>query len=216
MRILFRIDKESLANTLSRHVRCLQPHFTRLGLNFRAVQADTGSISGFASHEFHVLADSGEDDIAFSSDSDFAANIELAEAVCYDKRAAPTQARTDVDTPNMTTCEAVAEHLNIPLSQTVKTLIVKGRHSQDNPEAPKFIALVLRGDHTLNEIKAEKIADAHTPLTMATEDELKRNWTLSKAISVPICSCLFMSIVRRRHYLTLCQVQILNTNIPQA
>ena len=169
----FHIDQESLANTYQDMYDAYNRIFTRLGLNFRAVQADTGSIGGFASHEFHVLADSGEDDIAFSSDSDFAANIELAEAVCYDKRAAPTQARTDVDTPNMTTCEAVAEHLNIPLSQTVKTLIVKGRHSQDNPEAPKFIALVLRGDHTLNEIKAEKIADVHTPLTMATEDELK-------------------------------------------
>ncbi|EGE22658.1 proline--tRNA ligase [Moraxella catarrhalis] len=182
----FHIDKESLANTYQDMYDAYNRIFTRLGLNFRAVQADTGSIGGFASHEFHVLADSGEDDIAFSSDSDFAANIELAEAVCYDKRAAPTQARTDVDTPNMTTCEAVAEHLNIPLSQTVKTLIVKGRHSQDNPEAPKFIALVLRGDHTLNEIKAEKIADAHTPLTMATEDELKEIGLIKGYISTDL------------------------------
>lgn len=182
----FHIDQESLANTYQDMYDAYNRIFTRLGLNFRAVQADTGSIGGFASHEFHVLADSGEDDIAFSSDSDFAANIELAEAVCYDKRAAPTQARTDVDTPNMTTCEAVAEHLNIPLSQTVKTLIVKGRHSQDNPEAPKFIALVLRGDHTLNEIKAEKIADAHTPLTMATEDELKEIGLIKGYISTDL------------------------------
>lgn len=182
----FHIDQESLANTYQDMYDAYNRIFTRLGLNFRAVQADTGSIGGFASHEFHVLADSGEDDIAFSSDSDFAANIELAEAVCYDKRAAPTQARTNVDTPNMTTCEAVAEHLNIPLSQTVKTLIVKGRHSQDNPEAPKFIALVLRGDHTLNEIKAEKIADAHTPLTMATEDELKEIGLIKGYISTDL------------------------------
>lgn len=182
----FHIDQESLANTYQDMYDAYNRIFTRLGLNFRAVQADTGSIGGFASHEFHVLADSGEDDIAFSSDSDFAANIELAEAVCYDKRAAPTQARTDVDTPNMTTCEAVAEHLNIPLSQTVKTLIVKGRHSQDNPEAPKFIALVLRGDHTLNEIKAEKIADVHTPLTMATEDELKEIGLIKGYISTDL------------------------------
>lgn len=182
----FHIDQESLANTYQDMYDAYSRIFTRLGLNFRAVQADTGSIGGFASHEFHVLADSGEDDIAFSSDSDFAANVELAEAVCYDKRAAPTQARTDVDTPNMTTCEAVAKHLNIPLSQTVKTLIVKGRHSQDNPEAPKFIALVLRGDHTLNEIKAEKIADAHTPLTMATEDELKEIGLIKGYISTDL------------------------------
>lgn len=182
----FHIDQESLANTYQDMYDAYSRIFTRLGLNFRAVQADTGSIGGFASHEFHVLADSGEDDIAFSSDSDFAANVELAEAVCYDKRAAPTQARTDVDTPNMTTCEAVAKHLNIPLSQTVKTLIVKGRHSQDNPEAPKFIALVLRGDHTLNEIKAEKIADAHTPLTMATEDEIKEIGLIKGYISTDL------------------------------
>lgn len=182
----FHIDQESLANTYQDMYDAYSRIFTRLGLNFRAVQADTGSIGGFASHEFHVLADSGEDDIAFSSDSDFAANVELAEAVCYDKRAAPTQARTDVDTPNMTTCEAVAKHLNIPLSQTVKTLIVKGRHSQDNPEAPKFIALVLRGDHTLNEIKAEKIADAYTPLTMATEDELKEIGLIKGYISTDL------------------------------
>ncbi|OAV23009.1 Prolyl-tRNA synthetase [Moraxella catarrhalis] len=182
----FHIDKESLANTYQDMYDAYSRIFTRLGLNFRAVQADTGSIGGFASHEFHVLADSGEDDIAFSSDSDFAANVELAEAVCYDKRAAPTQARTDVDTPNMTTCEAVAKHLNIPLSQTVKTLIVKGRHSQDNPKAPKFIALVLRGDHTLNEIKAEKIADAHTPLTMATEDEIKEIGLIKGYISTDL------------------------------
>lgn len=182
----FHIDQESLANTYQDMYDAYSRIFTRLGLNFRAVQADTGSIGGFASHEFHVLADSGEDDIAFSSDSDFAANVELAEAVCYDKRAAPTQARTDVDTPNMTTCEAVAKHLNIPLSQTVKTLIVKGRHSQDNPEAPKFIALVLRGDHTLNEIKAEKIADVHTPLTMATEDEIKEIGLIKGYISTDL------------------------------
>lgn len=182
----FHIDQESLANTYQDMYDAYSRIFTRLGLNFRAVQADTGSIGGFASHEFHVLADSGEDDIAFSSDSDFAANVELAEAVCYDKRAAPTQARTDVDTPNMATCEAVAQHLNIPLSQTVKTLIVKGRHSQDNPEAPKFIALVLRGDHTLNEIKAEKIADVHTPLTMATEDEIKEIGLIKGYISTDL------------------------------
>lgn len=182
----FHIDKESLATTYQDMYDAYSRIFTRLGLNFRAVQADTGSIGGFASHEFHVLADSGEDDIAFSTESDFAANVELAEAVCHDERLAPTQARTDVDTPDMPTCEAVAKHLNIPLSQTAKTLIVKGSHSQDNPEAPKFIALVLRGDHTLNEIKAEKIADAHTPLTMATEDELKEIGLIKGYISTDL------------------------------
>ncbi|MFB6348885.1 proline--tRNA ligase [Moraxella sp. ZJ142] len=182
----FHIDKESLAQTYQDMYDAYSRIFTRLGLNFRAVQADTGSIGGFASHEFHVLADSGEDDIAFSSESDFAANVELAEAICTTARPAPSQARTDVDTPDMPTCEAVAEHLGIALAQTVKTLIVKGSHSQDNPDAPKLVALVLRGDHSLNEIKAEKIAAVHTPLTMASEDELKAAGLIKGYISVDV------------------------------
>lgn len=182
----FHIDKESLAETYQDMYDAYSRVFSRLGLNFRAVQADTGSIGGFASHEFHVLADSGEDDIAFSSESDYAANVELAEAICTDVRQAPSQARQDVDTPNMPTCEAVAEHLGIALSQTVKTLIVKGAHSEDNPDAPKLVALVLRGDHTLNEIKAEKIAAVHAPLTMATEDEIKAAGLIKGYISVDL------------------------------
>ncbi len=182
----FHIDKESLAQTYQDMYDAYSRVFSRLGLNFRAVQADTGSIGGFASHEFHVLADSGEDDIAFSSESDYAANIELAEAICTDIRQAPSQARQDVDTPNMPTCEAVAEHLGIALTQTVKTLIVKGAYSEDNPDAPKLVALVLRGDHTLNEIKAEKIAAVHAPLTMATEDEIKAAGLIKGYISVDL------------------------------
>lgn len=182
----FHIDKESLAQTYQDMYDAYSRVFSRLGLNFRAVQADTGSIGGFASHEFHVLADSGEDDIAFSSESDYAANVELAEAICTDVRQAPSQARQDVDTPNMPTCEAVAEHLGIALSQTVKTLIVKGAYSEDNPDAPKIVALVLRGDHTLNEIKAEKIAAVHAPLTMATEEEIKAAGLIKGYISVDL------------------------------
>lgn len=169
----FHIDKGSLADTYQDMYDAYSRIFSRLGLNFRAVQADTGSIGGFASHEFHVLADSGEDDIAFSSESDFAANIELAEAICTDERAAPTEERRDVATPNMPTCEEVAEHLGIPLAKTVKTLIVKGSHSEDAPDMPKLVALILRGDHTLNEIKAEKITEVATPFEMASEEDIK-------------------------------------------
>ncbi len=182
----FHIDKESLAQTYQDMYDAYSRVFSRLGLNFRAVQADTGSIGGFASHEFHVLADSGEDDIAFSSESDYAANVELAEAICTDVRQAPSQARQDVDTPNMPTCEAVAEHLGIALTQTVKTLIVKGAYSEENPDAPKLVALVLRGDHTLNEIKAEKIAAVHAPLTMASEEEIKAAGLIKGYISVDL------------------------------
>ncbi|MCL1622917.1 proline--tRNA ligase [Moraxella sp. Tifton1] len=169
----FHIDKESLAKTYQDMYDAYSRIFTRLGLNFRAVQADTGSIGGFASHEFHVLADSGEDDIAFSTLSDFTANVELAEAVCTDERGQPSQSRQNVDTPNMPTCEAVAEHLSVSLKKTVKTLIVKGSHSQQTPDMPKLVALVVRGDHELNEIKAEKLTQVAKPLTMASEEELK-------------------------------------------
>lgn len=182
----FHIDKESLAQTYQDMYDAYSRIFSRLGLKFRAVQADTGSIGGFASHEFHVLADSGEDDIAFSSESEYAANVELAEAICTDVRQAPSQARQDVDTPNMPTCEAVAEHLGIALTQTVKTLIVKGAYSEENPDAPKLVALVLRGDHTLNEIKAEKIAAVHAPLTMASEEEIKAAGLIKGYISVDL------------------------------
>lgn len=166
----FHIDQASLSNTYQDMYRAYGNIFTRLGLNFRAVQADTGSIGGFASHEFQVLADSGEDDIVFSDGSDFAANIELAEAICTTERPAATQHKQNVPTPNMPTCEAVACHLGIDLAQTVKTLIVKGQTAEG---APQLVALVLRGDHTLNDIKAEKIAEVSTPLTMASEEDIK-------------------------------------------
>lgn len=166
----FHVDQASLAKTYDEMYDAYTRIFTRLGLDFRAVQADTGSIGGFASHEFHVLADSGEDDIAFSDSSDYAANVELAESISTAERQPATQPREDVVTENMPTCEAVAEYLNIPLATTVKTLIVQGHTSEGEPQ---LIALVLRGDHTLNTIKAEKIEEANVPLTMATEDELK-------------------------------------------
>lgn len=166
----FHVDQASLAKTYDEMYDAYTRIFTRLGLDFRAVQADTGSIGGFASHEFHVLADSGEDDIAFSDSSDYAANVELAESISTAERQPATQPREDVVTENMPTCEAVAEYLNIPLATTVKTLIIQGHTSEGEPQ---LIALVLRGDHTLNTIKAEKIEEANVPLTMATEDELK-------------------------------------------
>lgn len=182
----FHIDQESLAKTYDDMYGAYSRIFSRLGLKFRAVQADTGSIGGFASHEFHVLADSGEDDIAFSDSSDFAANVELAEAICTDVLQNPSKERLDVDTPNMPTCEEVAKHLNIKLSETVKTLIVKGAYSEENPEMPKLVALVLRGDHTLNEIKAEKIVEVASPFEMANEEEIKDAGLIKGYISVDL------------------------------
>ena len=166
----FHVDQASLAKTYHEMYDAYTRIFTRLGLDFRAVQADNGSIGGFASHEFHVLADSGEDDIAFSDSSDYAANVELAESISTAERQPATMPRKNVDTINMPTCEAVAEHLNVALATTVKTLIVQGHTPEGEPQ---LIAVVLRGDHTLNTIKAEKIEEANVPLTMATEEELK-------------------------------------------
>ena len=166
----FHVDQASLAKTYDEMYDAYTRIFTRLGLDFRAVQADTGSIGGFASHEFHVLADSGEDDIAFSDSSEYAANVELAESVSTAERQPAMMARENIDTVNMPTCEAVAEHLNVPLATTVKTLIVQGHTPEGEPQ---LIAVVLRGDHTLNTIKAEKIEEANVPLMMATEEELK-------------------------------------------
>ncbi|WP_434354260.1 proline--tRNA ligase [Psychrobacter sp. HD31] len=172
----FHIDQESLAQTYDDMYRAYCNIFDRLGLEYRPVQADTGSIGGSESHEFQVLANSGEDDIVFSDSSDFAANIELAEAICHDVRPAPTQTPTDVDTINMPTCEQVAEHLGIPLAQTVKTLIVQGvpeLNEEGEVVNQPLVAVILRGDHSLNEVKAEKIAAVATPLQMATEEQMK-------------------------------------------
>ncbi len=145
--------------------------FDRLGLDYRPVIADTGSIGGEASHEFHVLADSGEDDIAFSDVSDFAANVEKAEALApTGQRPTATQALTEVSTPNVRIIDDVATFLNGDTTTIVKTLLVLGTATKEN-EAP-IIALVLRGDHQLNEVKAENLAQVATPLTFASEEQI--------------------------------------------
>ncbi len=129
--------------------------FSRLGLEFRAVAADTGSIGGTGSHEFHVLADSGEDALAYCPDSDFAANVELAEALAPPaKRSPPTAAMVKVATPGLTRCEAVAELLKLPLSRTVKAIAVVLTHAASG--SGQFALVLLRGDHTLNEVKTQK------------------------------------------------------------
>ena len=152
--------------------------FTRLGLRFRAVAADTGAIGGSGSHEFHVLADSGEDALAFCPDSDYAANVELAEAV---KPAAPrataTQELKKVETPGKTRCEEVAEFLNVPLHKILKTIVVITEHTAINPftnkqeTTPTPYIFLLRGDHQLNENKAEKILKSS--FRFATEVEIE-------------------------------------------
>ncbi len=141
--------------------------FGRLGLQFRAVAADTGSIGGTGSHEFHVLAESGEDAIAYCPQSDYAANVELAEALApRATRAAPAVAMQKVPTPGKTRCEDVAALLGLPLTQTVKAIAVM------HDEA--FNLLLVRGDHDLNEIKAQKLPDLD-PFRFATDAEIDRH-----------------------------------------
>jgi len=166
----FHADRESLQNTYEIMHQAYTNIFSRLGLDFRPVLADTGSIGGSSSHEFHVLADSGEDDIAFSDSSDYAANVELAEALSpAGERAEPTMEMTLVDTPNAKTIAQLVEQHNLAIEKTVKTLIVAASEESDH----SFIALLVRGDHELNEIKAEKLPEVESPLRMATEEEIR-------------------------------------------
>ena len=169
----FHANQQSLQETYDVMHQTYSAIFTRLGLDFRPVLADTGSIGGNSSHEFHVLAESGEDAIAFSDGSDYAANIEKAEALApTGERPAAKQQKQQVATPNQHSIADVCSLLQIAPEQTVKTLIVLGDVEKDKPE--KLIALVLRGDHQLNEIKAEKLAGVKAPLTMASESQIEK------------------------------------------
>ena len=169
----FHVDQASLQETYDVMYDTYCRIFTRLGLNFRPVQADTGSIGGSGSHEFHVLASSGEDDIAFSTESDFAANVEMAEAILVGERLAPTKTLEVVDTPNQKTIADVSAFLNADPAHSVKALLVQGI-TDENGKTP-VVALFLRGDHELNEIKAEKHPLIASPLTFATEQQIQEN-----------------------------------------
>jgi len=164
----FHLTQESLQQTYAAMYEAYTRIFTRLGLDFRAVEADTGSIGGSASHEFHVLADSGEDNIAFCDSSDYAANVELAEAIALGKREAPSAALEKVATPGVATIAELCHHLNVPAEKTVKTLIV---HASEE-SGGGLVALLLRGDHELNETKAEKLPQIAAPLCFAHDDEI--------------------------------------------
>ena len=168
----FHMDQESLQETYEVMYRAYTAIFNRFGLKFRAVIADSGSIGGAVSHEFHVLADSGEDAIAFSTVSDYAANVEKAEALAPSgSRPAPTYALVLADTPGQHSIEEVSNFFNIRPSHCLKTLIVRG-------DKGALVALLLRGDHELNEIKAAKIEGVAEPLMFASEQEV-----------IEVCGC---------------------------
>jgi prolyl-tRNA synthetase len=173
----FHVDQESLDATYDKMHTAYTNIFNRFGLDFRPVDADSGSIGGAKSHEFHVLAESGEDDIAFSDSSDFAANVELAEALApAGERPAPNAALTSVDTPETHSIEDVCSLLSIDATNVIKTLIVLGVQTDKQIKAEEpapLVALIVRGDHNLNEIKAEKLAQVAEPLVFASDAQIR-------------------------------------------
>lgn len=177
----FHLDHESLQQTYDVMYQTYSNIFTRLGLKFRAVLADTGNIGGNNSHEFHVLASSGEDVIAYSDVSGYAANLEKAEALApaQNTAAAPLLELTTIDTPQQRTIAEVCNFLNVKPEQTVKTLIVKGSETS-------LVALVIRGDHELNEIKLNKLTQIAQPLKFADDNEVEKNLNVAVGFLGPI------------------------------
>ncbi len=166
----FHIDQESLSKEYDNMFQAYCRIFDRLGLNYRPVLADTGSMGGEASHEFQVLADSGEDYIAYAEGGTYAANIEQAEALMpIEPRGEATAEKTLVDTPDAKTIEQLVTQFNLPVEKTIKTLVVEASEGSDC----ELIALIVRGDHELNEVKAEKLEQVKSPLTMASEEKIR-------------------------------------------
>ena len=169
----FHSDQTSLEETYAIMHAAYCAIFNRIGLNFRPVEADTGSIGGSGSHEFHVLAESGEDDIAFSDGSDYAANIEKAEALAPAPSTEAAAAKADLThTPNTKTIEEVSALLDVPSQKIIKTLFVMGTPDEETGKQG-LVALCLRGDHALNEVKAEKLAEIASPLTFASDEQIQ-------------------------------------------
>ncbi len=168
----FHTDFASLEQTYQTMYQAYSNVFNRLGLKFRAVRADTGAIGGEGSHEFHVLADSGEDGLAYCDSSDFAANVELAEALPLGSVRAPAaETMREVDTPKQTACEDVANLLGVGVERTVKAIALMAK---DESAGEKFYLALLRGDHNLNEVKVGKLA-GFADFRFATEEEIRAN-----------------------------------------
>lgn len=164
----FHIDDVSLQQTYDLMFQTYRRIFDQFGLQYRPVNADSGAIGGNASNEFHVLAESGEDAIAFSDSSDYAANVEMAEALCLEQRPTPGQSMQKVATPGQHTIDAVSDFLGVPPTQSVKTLIAFGA------EEGSLVAFVLRGDHELNTVKAEKLPGVAIPFCMADAADISK------------------------------------------
>jgi prolyl-tRNA synthetase len=190
----FHIDDDSLHAEYRNMYDTYARIFTRLGLKFRAVFADTGAIGGSASHEFHVLADSGEDAIAFSDGSDYAANVELAEAVARGERAAASETMRKIETPTQKTCEDVAALLGIPLARTAKSVAVMGVDAEGKPQ---FALALVRGDHVVNEIKLAKIPGL-ADYRMATEAEIREHLGCEPGFLGPVAPAKAIRVIADR------------------
>ena len=191
----FHTDFASLEQTYQTMYQAYSNVFNRLGLKFRAVRADTGAIGGEGSHEFHVLADSGEDGLAYCDSSDFAANVELAEALPLgNARAAASEVMREVDTPKQTACEDVADLLGVAVARTVKAiaLIVN-----DEAAGAKFYLALLRGDHNLNEVKVGKLAGM-ADFRFATEEEIRANLNCPPGFIGPVGVAAHVTVIADR------------------
>jgi len=191
----FHLNKESLDDTYQLMYDTYSRIFSRFGFKFRAVEADSGNIGGSKSHEFHVLADSGEDEIVFSDQGNYAANIEMACALAPGfNRPEPTAEKALVATPGVKTIDEVCQLLDVAAQQTIKTLIVHGEFDEESGES--LVALVLRGDHQLNEVKAAKIAGIASPLTFATDEQISSSLNCQPGSIGPVAAPITVIVDR--------------------
>lgn len=191
----FHTDFASLEQTYQTMYQAYSNVFNRLGLKFRAVRADTGAIGGEGSHEFHVLADSGEDGLAYCDSSDFAANVELAEALPLGHaRAAASETMREVDTPKQTACEDVANLLGVGVERTVKAIALMAKDASANE---KFYLALLRGDHNLNEVKVGKLA-GFADFRFATEEEIRANLNCPPGFIGPVAVGANVTVIADR------------------
>ncbi|EAS46375.1 prolyl-tRNA synthetase [marine gamma proteobacterium HTCC2207] len=180
----FHVDSASLQETYDLMYQTYSAIFDRTGLVYRAVLADTGSIGGSVSHEFHVLADSGEDAIVFSSESDYAANIEKADALAPSEAALPaTETMAELATPGVHTIKQLCDFIDTSAEQTLKALIVS---AEDEEGKTQLYGLMIRGDHELNEVKAQRALGLQTEVTFATEDQIKSTLNCSPGSIGPV------------------------------
>ncbi|MCD2136667.1 proline--tRNA ligase [Salinicoccus halitifaciens] len=174
----FHTDDASLTKTYNDMYQAYENIFSRMGLNYRAVEADSGAIGGSHTHEFMALADIGEDTIAYTEESDYAANIEKAECQPVEKSTDAEKALEKVETPGVTTCQSLADHLGIPLHETTKTMVVK-----INGE---FLMILVRGDQELNDVKVKSFFNAEEEIEFATEEEIVQHFNATPGSLGPV------------------------------